>query len=184
MCKITKTSVLYPPLHLLFLHSFGRFNFIPAFSLTAFAGTNSFRFNNWFDLPGSLVKNIAANMTQPIFRKKALKTAYEIAALEQEKSVTQFGQTVMVAVGEVSDALAAIRQTEKRLLLVEQKNQSLTKASNDAVLLYKSAMANYLEVITAQSNALQNELDAISIKKEKLIAVTNLYRALGGGAED
>lgn len=40
------------------------------------------------------------------------------------------------------------------------------------MLLYKSAMANYLEVITEQNNALQNQLDAVAIKRDKMIAST------------
>ncbi|GAA0875888.1 hypothetical protein GCM10009118_22970 [Wandonia haliotis] len=52
------------------------------------------------------------------------------------------------------------------------KTKSLNKAANDAILLYQSAMANYLEVITAQNNLLQNELEAITIKRDKLIALT------------
>ncbi|MBO9660817.1 MAG: TolC family protein, partial [Chitinophagaceae bacterium] len=68
-------------------------------------------------------------------------------------------------------------------VLVDQKKASLAKATNDALLLYRNGYANYLEVITAQNNALQNELEAINIKREKLNALTDLYRALGGGVE-
>src|SRR5690606_4837549 len=44
----------------------------PSFSLTPSIGTNSFKFNSWFDLPGSVIKTVGANLTQPIFRKKSL----------------------------------------------------------------------------------------------------------------
>lgn len=155
----------------------------PAISITPSIGTNSFKFNSWFDLPGSLVKNLGANLTQPIFQKKALRTAYEVAILEQEKAAIQFRQTVLTAVGEVTDALARSVYADERITLVLQKNASLMKATNDASLLYRSGMANYLEVITAQNNALQNELEVISIKREKMNALTDLYRALGGGVE-
>lgn len=158
-------------------------NMYPAFSLTASVGANSFKFNNWFDLPGSMIKNLGTNLTQPVFRKKALRTAYDIALIEQEKTVKQFRQSVLVAVGEVSDALVTLKYTDERLVLIEQKNQSLAKATGNALLLYKSALADYLEVITAQNNALQNELDAIAIKRDKMIALTNLYRSLGGGVD-
>ncbi|MNE32494.1 Outer membrane efflux protein [compost metagenome] len=87
----------------------------------------------------------------------------------------------MLAVSEVSDALAKIKHSDRRLQLIEAKSNSLAKATSDAALLYKSGMANYLEVITAQNNALQNDLEQISIKREKLNAVVDLYRALGGG---
>lgn len=156
----------------------------PTLSLTPSIGANSFKFNAWFDLPGSLIKSVGASLTQPIFQKRALRTDYEIALLEQEKATTQFRQSVLVAVGEVSDALAKSKHTDERLELVRQKNASLTKATRDALLLYKSGMATYLEVITAQNNALQNELEVIDIKREKLNAVTDLYRALGGGVDE
>lgn len=155
----------------------------PSLSLTPSIGTNSFKFNSWFDLPGSLAKTVGVNLTQPIFQKKALKTAYEIAQLEQQKAAAQFRQSVMIAVGEVSDALARIKHTDERLSLIADKTASLEKGTNDAILLYKSGMATYLEVITAQNNALQNELEAINIQKEKMNALTDLYRSLGGGVD-
>ncbi len=153
----------------------------PSISLTPSIGTNSFQFNRWFDLPGSIVKTIAGNITQPIFQKGALKTNYEISIIEREKLAVQFKQSVMLAVSEVSDALAKIKHSERRLQLIEAKSNSLAKATADAALLYKSGMANYLEVITAQNNALQNDLEQITVKREKLNAVVDLYRALGGG---
>ncbi|MGJ1323467.1 efflux transporter outer membrane subunit [Sphingobacterium faecium] len=155
----------------------------PSLRLTPSIGTNSFQFNNWFDLPGSLVKNIAGNITQPIFQNKKLKTAYEIAKIEQEKSVEQFRLTVMTAVSEVSDALAKRQYADQRVALIDQKKTALQKAVSDAMLLYRSGMATYLEVITAQNNSLQNDLEAISIQKERFDAATDLYRALGGGVD-
>lgn len=153
----------------------------PSLRLTPSIGTNSFQFNNWFDLPGSLVKNIAGNITQPIFKNKQLKTDYEVAKLEQEKSAEQFRLSVMTAVGEVSDALAKRQYANERAELVRLKQASLEKAVKDAMLLYKSAMATYLEVITAQNNALQNDLEAVNIQKEQMDATMELYRSLGGG---
>lgn len=155
-------------------------NMYPTFSLSASLGANSFNFNNWFNLPGSLAKNLGLNLMQPVFRRKSLKTAYDIAVIEQEKAVLQFKETVLIAVREVSDALVTLKYTDERLILVEEKTKSLNKATNDAVLLYRSAMANYLEVVTAQNNSLQNELEAVTIKRDKLIALTTLYRSLGG----
>lgn len=69
-------------------------------------GTLSVLGKQWFDLPGSMTRTLAINLTQPIFQKRALKTAYETAALDQEIAVIQFRQTFLVAVGEVSDAMA------------------------------------------------------------------------------
>jgi NodT family efflux transporter outer membrane factor (OMF) lipoprotein len=156
----------------------------PTFSITPSIGANSFKFNTWFNIPGSLIKTVGANLTQPLLQQRALRTRYKVAALEQEKAVTQFKQTVLTAVGEVSDALARTGYADERLNLAADKTKALNKATRHALLLYKSGMANYLEVLVAQNNALQNELEAIVIQREKLDAMTDLYRALGGGAEN
>ncbi|MNK77887.1 Outer membrane protein OprM precursor [compost metagenome] len=155
----------------------------PTLSLNPSIGVNSFEFENWFDFPGSITKTIAANLAQPIFRKKALRTAYEVAVLEQEKAVVQFKQSFITAVGEVNDAMSRLKYADERMILAKDKAASLDKATSDASLLYKSGMANYLEVIAAQNSSLQNELDLVTIKLEKLNAAINLYRALGGGVE-
>lgn len=155
----------------------------PSINLTPSVGANSFMFNNWFDLPGSLVKNLAGNISQPIFRKRALRTAYENAKLEKQKSAEQFRLSMRNAVGEVSDALVKFKYAKERFTLVDEKRASLQKATKDALLLFRSGMANYLEVITAQNSSLQNELEKTDIKRERLNAVIDLYRSLGGGVK-
>lgn len=155
----------------------------PSLSLTPQIAANSFKFNQWFDLPGSLTKTLAANLAQPIFQKRSLRTAYETNVLEQEKAAIQFKQTLMTAVAEVSDAMAKSDGATERLVLVQQRTGMFNKATEDAYKLYRNGMATYLEVITAQNSRLQNDLEAISIQLEKLNAVTDLYRALGGGTE-
>jgi len=155
----------------------------PTLSLNPSIGVNSFEFDTWFNFPGSVTKTIAANLVQPIFKKRQLRTAYEIAVLEQEKAVVQFKQSFITAVGEVSDAMSKLKNADKRMELAAEKAISLDKATHDANLLYKSGMATYLEVIVAQNSALQNDLDVVAIKLEKLNAAINLYRALGGGVE-
>ncbi len=155
----------------------------PSISLSPQIGVNSNKFNSWFDIPGSITKAIAANLAAPIFQKKELKTAYGTALIEQEKAAISFKQSVMTAVGEVSDAMAKSKGSSERLELLEQRTAILDKGINDALKLYKSGMATYLEVITAQNNKLQNDLEAINVTLEKLNAEVDLYRALGGGAQ-
>ncbi|MEF9480146.1 TolC family protein [Chryseobacterium sp. 1B4] len=155
----------------------------PSISLSPQIGVNSNKFSSWFDIPGSITKAIAANLAAPVFQKKQLKTAYETALIEQEKAAVNFKQSVMTAVGEVSDAMAKSKGSSERLQLLEQRTAILDKGINDALKLYKSGMATYLEVITAQNNKLQNDLEAINVTLERLNAEVDLYRALGGGVE-
>ena len=155
----------------------------PSISLSPQIGVNSNKFSSWFDIPGSITKAVAANLAAPIFQKKQLKTAYETALIEQEKAAINFKQSVMTAVGEVSDAMAKTQGSSERLQLLDQRTAILDKGIGDALKLYKSGMATYLEVITAQNNKLQNDLEAINVTLERLNAEVDLYRALGGGIE-
>jgi NodT family efflux transporter outer membrane factor (OMF) lipoprotein len=155
----------------------------PSFSLSPQIGVNAFKINKWFDLPGSITKTVALNLTQSIFQKNALSTAYKSAILEQEKAAIQYKQTLINAVGEVSDAMVRSKGASNRLQLANERGKSLQKATSDAMKLYKSGMATYLEVITAQNNKLQNDLETTTIRLDKLNAITDLYRALGGGIE-
>jgi NodT family efflux transporter outer membrane factor (OMF) lipoprotein len=156
-------------------------NMYPSLRVTASGGINSLKASNWFNIPASLFGAAAGSITQPLFQRKTLKTQYEVAKVEREKTVIQFRQSVLTAVGEVSDALV---RTEK---IKEQKNVAMARVTTlqqaivNADLLFRNGMATYLEVITAQSNILQGELELASLKKDELYTVVELYRALGGG---
>lgn len=156
-------------------------NMYPSLKITASGGINSFKASNWFNIPASLFGAVAGSITQPLFRRKELKTQYEVAKKEREKAVIQFRQAVLTAVGEVSDALVRQEKIHEQTAIATNRVNTLQQAILNSDLLFRNGMATYLEVITAQSNMLQGELELASLKKEELNAVVALYRALGGG---
>lgn len=156
-------------------------NLYPSLTITAAGGVNSFKASNWFNIPASLFGTALGGITQPLFQRKQLKTQYELAKVEREKTVIQFRQSVLNAVGEVSDALVKTTKLKEQETVATTRVNTLQQAISNADLLFKNGMATYLEVITAQSNTLQGELELASLKKEQLSAVVELYRALGGG---
>ncbi|PZR20256.1 MAG: RND transporter [Flavobacterium psychrophilum] len=153
----------------------------PALNITAAGGLNSFKSNNWFNMPASLFGMVAGSVTQPLLQRKQLRTQYEIAKVEREKAVIAFRQSVLNAVGEVSDALVKVEKLKQEQEFAADRVANLQKATTNADMLFKSGMANYLEVITAQGNVLQSELDLAALKRDQLNAVAQLYRSLGGG---
>jgi outer membrane protein TolC len=156
-------------------------NMYPALSITAGGGLESFKSSNWFNIPGSLFGLAAGTVLQPVFRQKQLKTQFEIAKIEREQAVIQFRQSVLLATGEVSNALVQAEKLKEQRVLAGSQVSTLKEAVGNAQLLFKSDMANYLEVITAQTNALQAELNLAAIQRSQLGAVVELYRSLGGG---
>ncbi len=153
----------------------------PSLNITASGGINSFKANNWFEIPASLFGNVLGGITQPIFQRGALKANLAVAKIQREQAVLAFRQSVLNAVGEVSDALVQNNKLKEQALIASQQTDTLQNAIRNAQLLYKGGLANYLEVITVQGNALQAELNLASIRRQQLSAVVDLYRALGGG---
>lgn len=153
----------------------------PALRITANGGVNSFKIDNWFQIPASLFGSVLGGITQPIFQKRQLKTDLNVAKIQREKNVLAFRQSVLNAVGEVSDALVSNENLKLQEVKASEQVATLKDGIKSAELLYKGGMANYLEVITAQANSLQAELNLASIKRERLSSIVDLYRALGGG---
>jgi NodT family efflux transporter outer membrane factor (OMF) lipoprotein len=153
----------------------------PALRISATGGVNSFKASNWFNIPASLFGVVAGSVVQPLFDHKRLSTNYKVAQVEREKNVLQFRQSVLNAVGEVSDALVKINKLKDQQAIAANRVSTLQQATGNANLLFRNGLANYLEVITAQSNVLQSELELVSIKRAQLSAVSDLYRSLGGG---
>lgn len=160
---------------------YAKANLYPSLTITAQGGLNSFKASNWFNIPASLFGAATGGLTQPLFQRRQLKTQYELAKVERERSVIRFRQQVLVAVGEVSDALVRIDKLQQQQAIAANRAQTLRQATTNANMLFRNGMANYLEVITAQSNVLQSELELASIKKAQLDATVDLYRSVGGG---
>jgi multidrug efflux system outer membrane protein len=153
----------------------------PALRITASGGVNSFKASNWFNIPASLFGVVQGSLLQPLLQHKELQTKYQTAVIDREKTVIRFRQSVLNAVGEVSDALVKIDKLKEQQAIALNRVNTLQQATGNASLLFKNGLANYLEVITAQGNVLQSELELASIKRSELGAVSDLYRALGGG---
>ncbi|MGZ3764555.1 MAG: efflux transporter outer membrane subunit, partial [Mucilaginibacter sp.] len=122
----------------------------PALRITADGGINSFKASNWFNIPASLFGVVSGSVLQPLLNHKELKTQYNVAKVEREKTVIQFRQSVLVAVGEVSDALVKIEKLKVQQTIAADRLKKLQQAITNSKLLFQNGMANYLEVITAQ----------------------------------
>jgi len=153
----------------------------PALRISASGGINAFKASDWFNMPASLFGIVAGSVVQPIFNQKRLRSQYQLAQIERAQSILVFRQSVLNAVGEISDVLVSIEKLKLQSNIATERVNTLKKATANASLLFKNGLANYLEVITAQGNVLQGELELATLKREELIALSNLYRSLGGG---
>lgn len=153
----------------------------PSLNITAAGGLTSFKSSNWFNTPASLFGTVAGSLAQPLLNGRSLKAQYEISKIEREKAVLSFRQSVLVAVGEVADALVKVEKLKEQQSIAANRVTTLQNAVKNADMLFKSGMATYLEVIVAQGNLLQSELELATLKRTSLEADVELYRSLGGG---
>jgi len=81
----------------------------------------------------------------------------------------------------VANALVQVDKLKQQEQIATGQVDTLRQAVSNAKLLFRSDMADYLDVLVTQGSALQAELDLASIRRQELSAMVELYRSLGGG---
>ena len=157
-----------------------RSEFYPSLKITATGGLQSIDLKEWFNA-NSLFANVVTGLTQPLFNKRQIRTRFEVAKANQEKSFLEFQQTLLVAGREVSDAMQDYTNETTKLEIRKKQVASLKSAAGFSDELLEYGLVNYLEVLTAKDQALSTELNLIDNQYSQYNAIITLYRALGGG---
>ncbi len=154
--------------------------FYPALTITANGGLSALKLQNLFD--NSIFYNIAAGLTQPIFNRGQNRARLTSAKAAQQESFYAFQKSVLTAGTEVSNALYAYQTAVEKENARSKQISALTKAVEytEELLKYSSA-TNYTDVLTSEQSLLNAELSGVNDQLQKLQAVVELYRALGGG---
>ncbi len=155
-------------------------DFYPTLRITGQGGLNAIKATNWFSIPASLFGNVAAGLTQPLFNRRSIRSAYEQAVHQREAAVHAFRKSVLVAVEEVSTSLSTITHIKEQLTEAGNRKAAMDKAMADARLLYQYGEANYLEVLTVQQSYFQAELAHTMVLQKEINAYIALYKSLGG----
>ena len=91
-----------------------------------------FKASNWFNLPALLFGLVSSGITQPVFQRGQLKSNLELAKIDCEKTVIVFRQSVLNAVGEVSDELVKFEKLKTQYGIAESRAHVLQAASVNA----------------------------------------------------
>ncbi|AIY12452.1 efflux transporter outer membrane subunit [Cellulophaga baltica] len=155
-------------------------SFYPSLTLTASGGLQSLELDKLFNA-NSLFATIVSGLTQPLLNQRKLKTQKEVALANQESSLLNFKKTLLVAGSEVSNALYTYEAETKKFEFRKNEVEALRTAEANSEELLKNGYANYLDLLTARQSALSAELNIIDSKLQQLVAIVDLYEALGGG---
>lgn len=155
--------------------------FYPSVSIEADVGYESFNARHLVDTPESMLYNLAGNLVAPLLNRAAIKADYQSANARQIQAVYNFERTLLGAFTDVVNQLATIENLRQRYDRLYQQVESLKAAVEVSNILYRSAHADYMEVLMTRREALGAEMELIETKKELMQAMVAIYQALGGG---
>jgi multidrug efflux system outer membrane protein len=127
------------------------------------------------------VWNFGASLTQPIFTADRIRSNVRIAQAQQQTALLFYQQTIQGAFRSVSDALVAYRKSREFRAQEELLFQSAQDAARLSHMRYTGGVTGYLEVLTNETNAFSAELGLAQARLNELLALVQLYEALGGG---
>jgi multidrug efflux system outer membrane protein len=154
--------------------------YFPRISLTGMFGVESVSLSDLFT-GGSKVWQVGPTVTVPIFTAGRISSAVKAREAQQQQAVAQYLQTVQQAFREVEDALVFHRTVREIRADRERREASLRQALVLANMRYERGLATYLDVLDAQRQLFQAELELASTMRDQLTAVVQVYKALGGG---
>ena len=158
-----------------------RSRFYPNITIT---GTAAFTNSNDMVNPGKWLLQAVGSLVQPIFQHGQIVAGLKVAKDKYEQAFNTWQNSVYKAGNEVSNALSSYNAYSDKVVLDAKRVAVLKQNVVDTrKLMESSSNTTYLEVITAQSNLLNAEINEVSDQFSKMQSVVNLYQALGGGAK-
>ncbi|MEX1238296.1 MAG: TolC family protein [Cyclobacteriaceae bacterium] len=156
-------------------------NFYPSLGITAGIGVQAFDPGYLAKTPQSMIYSVIGDVTAPLINRNAIKAMYYNANAKQTQAVYNYERTILNAYFEVTNQLSMISNLEKSYDLKAKEVQALTESITISNNLFKSARADYMEVLLTQRDALESKFELIETRKEQMSALVNIYQALGGG---
>jgi len=154
--------------------------YFPRISLTGFLGFESGQLTSLFNGSRS-VWSFVPEVTQPIFTGGRLKSNVRFTKAQRDFLLVDYQKVIQGAFREVSDSLIAYQKVKEvrtqRALLVE----TLRDRSRLSYLRYNGGVATLLDALDADRSLFDAERSLAAARRDELLSVVQLYKALGGG---
>jgi len=154
--------------------------YFPRISLTGLLGFQSNQLSNLFTGPSSAWSFIP-QISQPIFTAGRLKSNVKFAKAQQDLALVQYQQTIQTAFRDVSNALVQYRKVKEIRTQQELLVTTLLDRSRLAYLRYEGGVDTLLNALDADRDLFNAELSLTQTKRNELLSLVQLYKALGGG---
>jgi multidrug efflux system outer membrane protein len=158
-----------------------RAEFYPSFGISAALGFQAFKPSYLVKFPESMLYSLAGDLAGPLINRNAIKTEFYTANAKQLQAMYNYERSILNGYVEVATQLSKLDNLEKRYALKSKEVAALNRSIEISNDLFRSARADYLEVLMTQRDALAAKLELVETKKEQFGAVTAIYQNLGGG---
>ncbi len=154
--------------------------YFPTISLTGLLGFQSSQLSNLFT-GANKTWQFVPQVTQPIFTGGRLKSNVALAKAQQNLALVQYERSIQTAFREVSDSLVQYEKVRE----VRGKQESLVTTLQDRSRLsyvrYRGGVDTLLDALDADRDLFDAEVRLAQLRRDELVTMVQLYRALGGG---
>jgi multidrug efflux system outer membrane protein len=154
--------------------------YFPRISLTGNLGTESTQLSSLFNAPTG-VWQFVPQVTQPIFTAGRIKSNVKLAKAQQELTLVQYERAIQNAFSDVSNGLVQYRKVREIRAQQELLVSTLQERRRLAYMRYQGGVDTLLNALDADRDLFSAELSLAQVRRDELLALVLLYRALGGG---
>jgi len=154
--------------------------YFPRISLTGSLGTQSTQLSGLFTGPAGTWQFVP-QVTQPIFTAGRIRSNVELASAQQQLALIQYERTIQTAFREVSDTLVQYQKVREVRATQELLIGTLEDRSRLSYERYRGGVDTLLNALDADRDLFNAQLGLAQTRRNELLTLVELYRALGGG---
>lgn len=154
-------------------------NFYPVIGISALGGGEGIGLGG--TVHGFSFWNAALDAAGPIFTGGRLEAEYRNRQAFWDETIAEYRKTILGAFQETSDALIAQQTLVRQREDLEHQVKSLRQSIDLSLIRYDGGRASYFEILEAEQQFYPAEYQLSETRRDQLLAVVNLYKALGGG---
>lgn len=152
----------------------------PKLMLNAVWGQQKLTLNS-LGLAASPYSNAALAFSQPLLNRTAIHANIEAKTAAEQIALTQYEKTILNALEQVENSLAAQQFEQQRLRQLDQTAQTRQQSRRHAESLYREGLTGLLPLLDVQRSVVAAELSVLDSRSQRWLNAVNLYQTLGGG---
>jgi outer membrane protein, multidrug efflux system len=129
----------------------------------------------------SLLGSVTGSVLQTVFDRGRIRQQIELQSAVQEQAVASYDATVLLALEEVENALVAFEKNRLRLASLSAAQEAANNAALLAQTQYQAGLTDFQTVLDTQRTVLSVEDSVATTRGDRITALIQLYKALGGG---